>query len=415
MFEKSNYTDVARFCCVGIESFRRWRFVPFFMAVLAVAALTGCSTYYGYDDVKYESRVPMPDGAPRDIRHYAVVTTENGEASLKCFKLFDLPKNTMSTFSIVGREEKYRDYDAWYYFENSPYNAGWNKDAWLFSQCSFFWSKAIEERAFPVDRNCEYWPWTSLFPPFIIGNLSLGMLLSVLDAPVFLTASLVDSCLFIGRCCWTGVSIPCAWFCGRTFGWMGDWHLTEHQPGPLRKLSYMPFINLFIFQTPPYMTDGPNRYETVRYDESDRTVLKRTHIVTLTPEYRAHALCKVDARVLCNGQLCGSREFRTDDNGGVLLTEFLRECVAAAPLTARDFSLELKLSDNDGNMLLTRKVEFKAEQVMSTAAARDLAAYRRSDTDCLNKLLLSRRSHREWRQELFADDLAIPMPGGKQK
>ena len=177
-------------------------------------------------------------------------------------------------------------------------------------------------------------------------------------------------------------------------------------------LSYMPLVNYFMFQTPPYMV--PHAWaedlldvETVKYGSGDHTTVKRTREVKLVPQQELCARYDVSARVLCGGRTVGSRKFRTDDRGKADLTEFLRECVKAAPLAARDFSLELELSDGSGEQL-KRKVDFKAEQVMSTDAANDLAACRGNDTDCLNKLLLRRRSHVEWREEVFSGEFALP-------
>ena len=361
------------------------------LLTLTALTLAGCRTYFGYDDIEESDETPLPDGEPRDVRHYAVLSTQNGKAELKCFRRYTLPKNTLRESRITGRREFYSDYEADYYFKNSPYNAGWNKKAWLFSVCYFF---LTDEKG--LDGN----PLLYLLP--IAGQIVLAW-----DLGAFLTCSLVDGCLFIGRCCWTGVSIPCAWFWGRTFGWMGDWQLREHKPGPLRMLGYMPLINYFIFQTPPYMAEGGRYSEKIKYDSEDQTILTRTRVVKLVPQQEMCSRYEVGARVLCNGRNVGSRKFRTNYSGEADLTEFLRECVKAAPLAERDFSLELELSDGSGEQL-KRKVKFKAEHVMSPRAANDLAACRGSDTDYLNKLLLRRRSHVEWREEVFSGDFKLP-------
>ena len=169
----------------------------------------------------------------------------------------------------------------------------------------------------------------------------------------------------------------------------------------------MPFINFFAIQTPPYMQSNYRYSEKIQFPDDEQKILTRTRVVELTPQQKLHARCKVRARVLCDGREYGSREFLTNDNGEVDLAEFLRGCVKAAPLGSQSFKLELHLYDDTDKELLARNVDFAPEHVMSRAAANDLAAYRSGDTDCLNRLLLSRRSHLEWRKEAFDDDLAI--------
>ena len=294
--------------------------------VLAALWLTGCRTYYGHDDICEVVKTRRPD-APRDIRHYAVVTARNGVVSLKCFTLYNSPAHMTYEKRIVGRKEWYRDYDG------------------------------------------------QFAAPF----------------------------------CVTGESIPGAWFWGRCFGGIGTrWYLAEYDPSVLRMISYLPFISLFMLQTPPYLTFGAEYGEEIRYAAADQRIVDRTRTLELQPMQKLCPRHPVEARVFCGGRSCGEREFLTDEQGEVALTEFLRKCVKAAPLGRRDFLLTLRLRDDSGRVLLSRDVAFTSDHVMPRAAANDLAAYRSGDTDCLNRLLLSRRSHLEWRQEVFADDFAVP-------
>ena len=148
---------------------------------LAVLVLSGCRTYYGYTDVRKDVFTPMPDSAPREERVYAVLTMENGNPSLKCFRRFTLPKNTMKESRIVGRREWYRDYEAMYYFENSPYNAGWSKDAWLFPRCLERTVKRKDKRDQPLffllSDDFDGNPFLYLTP--VAGQIALGWDLSL--------------------------------------------------------------------------------------------------------------------------------------------------------------------------------------------------------------------------------------------
>lgn len=374
------------------------------LSVLAVLSLVGCSTYYGYSDITKEVLTPLPDGAPRGVRHYVVLTAQNGNVSLQCFKRGTLPKNTLKETRIVGRKEHHRDYDAWYYLDNDPYIAGWHKDKWALSGLN---SGHVDEKGkyhkswfFVVDLGKSN-PLYYLVP--VAGQVGLAW-----DAVLFAGGACIDSCLFIVRCCWTGVSIPCAWLWGRTVSaFTENWHLAEHKPGVLRMISYMPFINFFMLQTPPYMTTGSAYGEKILYQPDDQPVLSRTRIEDLYPTQDLYPQCKVLAGVSSGGISYGTQEFRTDDDGKVVLTDFLRECLKAAPFDSRHFTLSLRLFDGSGHEVVSRKVDFAPEHVMSAVAANDLAAYRNGGTDCLNRLLLSRRSHTEWRRKLFADDLAL--------
>ena len=402
----------------GIETLPSWQYGIAAALVLTALALTGCRTYYGYGDIVEEVGTPGPSGEPRDVRYYAVVTDRRDNTTVKCFRTHVLPKRALVEKRIVGRKEWYRDYDAWYYFENPPYNAGWNKDAWAFSKCEFFWPKHVKEESFLIqsglkDKALKDNPLFYLFP--LAGQAALvvdgihAITISCYDVPVFLGAGMIDACLFMARCCWTGISIPCAWLWGRTFGSFGSWHLETHKPGVLRMTGYLPFVNFFAIQTPPYMTDGSNYGVEVKYDEGDQTVLERKLRVKLTPEQIALASCKVSARVLCGSGLCGSGEYTADAAGVVDLTELVRNSAAKAP--AKHLTLELAVRDDSGTTVLTRRVDFTVDQVLPRQAERDLRAYRNADTDCLNKLLLSRRSHAEWHADIFNDEFALPEVG----
>lgn len=371
------------------------------LPVLALLALTGCRTYYGYDDIVAEVRTPQPSGRPRDARYHAVLTIRDDNTTVRCFQRHLLPRRTLVEKRIVGRKDYYANFEGDYYLDQPPYNWGWNRDAWLLPQLKF----AIMNLGEPTD--------TLYHNPIMYLIPAVGQVFLAYDVILFAGGGCVDLCLFIGKSLCSGCTIAGSWLGGRCFGWTRDWELRQHKPGVLRMMSYMPFINLFCtFQTPPYM---PMRYqyahiysEEEKFAPSDQSVLGRKIAVRLTPEQVVPPVCKVTARVFCDGEVCGSGEYTADGNGVVDLTELLRRSSANAPSPEGRMELELRLRDGAGAELLTRRVEFAVDQVMSRKAARDLRAYRDDGTDCLNKLLLSRRSHQEWRQELFGGEFAFP-------
>ena len=369
-------------------------------AVLALAALalTGCRTYYGYDDIVEGVETARPNGEPRNVRYYAVLTGREWKTRVKCFRQYTLPRRTLVERRIVGRRDFYSNFEGDYYLDQPPYNWGWNRDAWLLPQMPFL----VMQLGAPDDF-LYHNPLMYAIPGF-------GQLILVCDVAMFAGAGCVDLCLLVGRSLCSGCTIAGTWLGGRLFGWAGAWNLRKHKPGVLRMTSYMPFINLFCaFQTPPYM---PMRYkfahiygEDEKFAVADQTVLARKIAVRLTPEQVALSSCKVSARVLCGGKLCGEREYTADADGVVDLTELL--CRSAATASDGGLTLEFDVRDVSGRRVLTRRVDLTVDQVMPRMAVHDLRAYRDAGTDCLNKLLLSRRSHEAWKQDLFDGEFAF--------
>ena len=300
----------------------------------------------------------------RGERRFAVLSGENGDVSVKCFRRHTLPKRVLVEKRVVGRKEFYADFEGSYYLEQPPYNWGWNGDAWLLPKMPFLIMRLGEPRDF-LYRN----PLMYVIP-------GVGQLILVCDAVMFVGGGCVDLCLLIGKSLCSGCTIAGAWVGGRCFGWTGDWELRKHKPGALRMASYMPFVNLFCtFQTPPYM---PMKYrfahmyaEEVKLAPADQPVLSRKLLTTLTPEQIAFGSCKLTARVLCDGKVCGEREYVTDGDGNADLTELLRGGAATASSASGKLVLELHLCDRSGAPVLERRVELAAEQVLPRAAARE--------------------------------------------
>ena len=358
------------------------------LVLLCGVLLSGCRTYYGYDDAYATTNTPAGK-TTENIRHFVVFNIRNNEIRLDCFRKYDLCENTIRERKIIGKNEYYADFDGDYYLEDALMNPLIKWDFVLKK-----WSKSylLVEK---FDGN----PLWYLIP--YVGQLAL-----VLDSCIFSVALTIDTCVTAGSICWSTLMWPSVWFGGRLLGWMGDWELAAHKPNILTLFSYMPFVNLFFpWQTPPYMADRPYYPTEVRGKEYEK-VISRKKIIKTTAQQQKHTSLRLNAAIFCGKQKIVEKDFVTDNrNGSVELTQLFQQAIKTHPfVTERDFTFDIKLYDRHGNVLKERRCSVNAVNLMSENAKADFVSCRSGDVDQLNKILLRHRSHWAWREELLDDN-----------
>lgn len=352
--------------------------------VLFAAALSGCSTYYGYDDAYGEVKTP-DKRYEENVRHFVTFNVNDDSVKLVCFRKFDLCNSEIVERKIIGKNEYVKDFDSDYYLDDPLMNP---LGEWEFLTGEFYDESLL--------KKCDNNPLCYLIPG--VGQFGLCY-----DAIGFMGAMAIDGCASAICVCWSAIAWPSVWLGGRLFGWLGDWKLAEHKPNALLMTSYMPFINLFFpFQTPPYMTERPFSPKEIRGKEYEK-LLERTKIISRKEQQEKHTSARITVEISGDGKSFGSREFATSAaDGEVAIGEFFRDAVNRAPLRCKNFIFTVKLySKEDKKLLLTRRYEIDSTRTMPLAAKEDHVSYLADDTDYLNKILLRRRSHVAWRQELL--------------
>ena len=357
----------------------------------------GCATYYGHTG-KYEENIVSQKLQKYNVRHFACLNFQEDSIELSCFRKYDLRTIQTIKRKMVARIDYYRKFDG-----NSFVNSGkidfwknWKNVGSLTKNSTEHYSKhPLQSSNNNLIQNCVV----------LVGACCRVAILAC--------CATLDMGFYAGNLMYSLVILPSYWYGGKVVGWLGgrlfcwgkDWHLKENKPSAVRMISYMPFINLFFpFQTPPYMTNGPDHTEVHEINPAV-AVAAYSRISTVAQQERCLSY-PVTVDVFSGRKKLGSGKFLTDNNrGSVQLCEFLRDSIRNNSFPIRDLSINITLCDRSGEkVLLKRKCNLSYDWLITRSAREDLLSYNSAEIDCLNKVLLRYRSHRMWQKEFWGDD-----------
>lgn len=366
---------------------------------------TGCSTYLGYDDITGSETSVLP-ATERNHKDYIVFSGNDNQFEVSSFNTYDLRQETLTQRFITGRKEYYAEFDIDYYFTQTFIHP--------FPEYKSLTKKLVDDN---FSLFLDFWKSSNpkgiivcaILPPMQAVILSISAFTLMVDAIAYGGAIMLDSIVFAGCYCWTAMTMPTAWFLSRSFAWLGNWHLADHPPGILRMISYMPVINyFFLFQTPPYFLEGAYRYSrTNKFPRSEWEVIQRTIDTTIREKQRLNSFCRINARIYSPADTKGAvREANLNGHGAISLTKFVRDYIRKRPFHEKEFILNVNLLRN-GSVTAQRTIRIDTERFMSAQAKSDKRKYNSKNTDCLNKILLRKRSHKDWRTELLGQDFKL--------
>lgn len=399
------------------------RILLLFSAVSALIFSAGCQTDYGYDYVK-NTTTTVVDRRDCNERSFMVVKAHDDEITVDCFRKYDHEETVAERSVVTGKKHYYYSWKPTDYFSESLLNP--------FKEYESLTGKFFDDYT-PLSKSMADLPMSRAFVDginqsngnvsdpvvqLILGSILLGTLcadvgaaccLSMIDLTMYLCVPMVDVMAAVGCWAWSAIAMPMTWLGSRLFGWMFDWNLAENPPDVLKMTSYMPFLNLFfIFQTPPYLTS--RYYAASRIEKlpvSEQFPLAEVRRINTFAKQEKYTGCQLIAKLFCDGEEFAAAEFITDSSGEVKLGKFVREALKNLPeekFASENISLELQLEEN-GVGITRRILIISKDSIMSKSSRNDLALYESSSVDELNKILLRKRSHRQWRKPLLDEML----------
>lgn len=399
------------------------RILLLFSAVSALIFSAGCQTDYGYDHVK-NTTTTVVDQRDCNERSFMVVKTHDDEITVDCFRKYDHEETVAERSVVTGKKHYYYSWKPTDYFSDELLNPFKKYDSLTAEfvdeyeplgkgAVNMHMTKGFLDGINPNNVNMSDPAVQLVLGTFVLGTLCIDMSViacaAMIDLTLYLCVPIVDVMAAVGCWSWSAIAMPMTWLGSRLFGWMFDWNLAENPPDMLKMTSYMPFLNLFfIFQTPPYLTS--RYYAASRIEKlpvSEQFPLAEVRRINTFAKQEKYTGCQLIAKLFCDGEDFAAAKFITDSSGEVKLGKFVREALKNLPeekFASENIALELQLEEN-GVGITRRILIISKDSIMSKSSRNDLALYESSSVDELNKILLRKRSHRQWRKPLLDEML----------